>query len=82
MILTVLALASAAANGAPPSDNPDNKVRCVREAIIGSLVGQRRVCHTVGEWRAIQARASDEMYRTIQPGTLNEYNNDPKPTGG
>ena len=79
MILTILALASAAPSA--PADDTDDKVRCIREDIIGSLAGQGCVSHTLGEWRAIQSRASAEVYRTIQLHMLNLYNRDPKPAG-
>jgi hypothetical protein len=76
IIAAVMMLADAATAATPPAQPMDegSRVRCVREDVIGSLTQKRRVCHTVREWNAIQGRASDEMHRVIQPGTLNAYN--------
>jgi len=77
MIAAVIMLAGAApAAGTAPTQPVDegSRVRCVREDVIGSLTQKRRVCHTVREWNAIQGRATDEMHRIIQPGTLNGLN--------
>ncbi|CAM3249480.1 hypothetical protein SPAN111604_13120 [Sphingomonas antarctica] len=75
MISFVLALTSIA----PAAGDPGAAVRCVQEDVIGSLVQKRRVCHTVREWRVIEARAFDETSRIVMPGTLNALNNDPDP---
>ncbi|WP_415644070.1 hypothetical protein [Sphingomonas antarctica] len=75
MMAAMMMLAGAIPVAGAQSMDPDLKVRCVREDVIGSLTQKRRVCHTVREWNDIQGRATDEMHRIIQPGTLNGLNN-------
>ena len=41
------------AETAAPVD-PDQKVKCRRIEVTGSLVRKERVCKTVAEWRALQ----------------------------
>lgn len=36
------------------TQDPDQKVKCRRVEVTGSLVRKERVCKTVAEWRAIQ----------------------------
>jgi hypothetical protein len=69
----LVALASATATPAfPPTSDPMEKVKCVREQVTGSLVSTRKVCHTEREWRRIRNDAETETRRIIQPGTTNE----------
>jgi hypothetical protein len=77
IIAAVMMMAGAvpAAATVPQPVDEGSRVRCVREDVIGSLTQKRRVCHTMREWEAIQGRATDEMHRIIQPGTLNALNN-------
>jgi hypothetical protein len=67
---------TAAATGPvfPATDDPNEKVRCVREKVTGSLIQSRKVCHTEKEWRRIRNDAESEARRITQPGTLNERN--------
>ncbi|CAM3265014.1 hypothetical protein SPAN111604_13800 [Sphingomonas antarctica] len=60
MILTLLALAAAT----PEPANPKDRVKCVREDLIGSLVQVRKVCHTVAEWEQVN-RARAENARDV-----------------
>lgn len=71
----LLFLATAAATPAfPETSNPDEKVKCVREQVTGSLVSTRKVCHTEKEWRRIRNDAETETRRIIQPGNMNDRN--------
>jgi hypothetical protein len=73
----VLLLATAAPDAGPafPATNdPNEKVRCVREKVTGSLIQSRKVCHTEREWRRIRNDAEGEARRITQPGTLNDRN--------
>ena len=63
MILTLIALAAATPAAADPVD-PKQKIKCVREEMIGRLVQTQKVCHTIGEWEAI-SRARTENTRQI-----------------
>lgn len=75
MLAIVIALAAADVPATTqPADSLD-KVRCVREEVIGSLVQTRKVCHTQREWQRIRRDGHDEAERIIQPGNLNDLNN-------
>lgn len=50
--------------------DPLDRVKCVREPVIGSLTRSRKVCHTLREWNAIRDRAADETARFTQPGWI------------
>jgi hypothetical protein len=69
-MFSLLLIAAAAA----PAVDPDSVVRCVREEITGSIARTQRVCHTVGEWKKINAAANDEAARILQPGNMNCMN--------
>lgn len=45
------------------------QVKCVREAITGSVARTRKVCHTVNEWAQIRYNAEGEARRITQPGS-------------
>lgn len=71
----LLFLASATATPAfPETNDPMEKVKCVREQVTGSLVSTRKVCHTEKEWRRIRNDAETETRRIIQPGNMNDKN--------
>lgn len=61
----ILALAAAAspAPGAPA--DPLDKMRCVREEVMGSLASTHKVCHTVREWQQIRSSGNDEVRRVM-----------------
>jgi predicted secreted protein len=50
---TLPAVAQTAEPAAPPP--PKEKKSCRREAVTGSIVSVRAVCHTKSEWAAIDA---------------------------
>ena len=69
----IFLVATTVATVSPPvSDNPLDKVRCVREQITGSLASTRKVCHTEREWRRIHDDAEDEARRLLQPGWMSD----------
>ena len=61
--------------GAAAQFNPDNVVRCMHEDITGSIARTRRVCHTVGEWRRINADARAEADRFIENSVIRPRSN-------
>ena len=62
---------------APPASapNPDERVRCRRMAVTGSIARFERVCKTVGEWRHLAERGNDAARATIEYSTS-------RPSGG
>ncbi len=44
--------------------DPENRVRCKRLQVTGSLLKSRKICKTVGEWRNIN-RQGNRAARTI-----------------
>lgn len=61
-------LASGASAVQPSS--PDDKVRCRRIAITGSLIKAEKVCKTVGEWRRLADRGNDAVRDIMSTNTL------------
>jgi hypothetical protein len=70
-ILLILASATEAAPAAARPVDPLDKVKCVREDVIGSLVQTRKACHTEREWRVIRRNAEEEARRIIRPANPN-----------
>lgn len=57
-----------------PSD-PDNRVRCRRVEVTGSLVKRGRVCRTVREWRTISENGNYNARKMIEDGTSKQSGN-------
>ncbi len=54
--------------------NPDNKVKCRKVAVTGSLVKKTRVCRTVAQWREINRqgnRYATDIIDTANSGSTN-----------
>lgn len=60
MVLTLIALAAAAAGATPPPADPLSRIRCLREVETGSLMRGRKVCKTEREWRALHNETARE----------------------
>jgi hypothetical protein len=73
MILTLIALAAATPAATEPAD-PKDKIKCVREEIIGSLVGMRRVCHTIAEWEVISRTRADNARQVVGDTQISQSN--------
>lgn len=74
LLLALIAATATPASSAATSsttNDPMDKVKCVREAVIGSISKTRRVCHTLREWKSIRQNAEDEARRITQPGSPN-----------
>lgn len=57
-----------------PAD-PDNRVRCRRVEVTGSLVKRGRVCRTVREWRTISENGNYNARKMIEDGTSKQSGN-------
>lgn len=44
---------------ADPAVDPNDKIRCRKVAVTGSLIKAEKVCKTVGEWRRLSERGND-----------------------
>ncbi len=51
-----------------PSD-PDNRVRCRRVEVTGSIVKRGRVCRTVREWRTISENGNYNARKMVEEST-------------
>ena len=58
--------APAAESTAEP--DPDQKVKCRRIEVTGSLVRKERVCKTVAEWRALQESGNQNARDIVDHG--------------
>lgn len=84
LILATLALAAATAASSLPvlakeqanqSANPDqatddNKIRCRKIEVTGSLVRKTKVCKTVAEWRAIGDKGNRNVRDLVESGQV------------
>lgn len=65
------ATASSEGARAPESQSadPDQKIKCRRVDVTGSLVKRGRVCKTVAQWRAIFDNHNDLARKMVEDGT-------------
>lgn len=49
--------------------NPDQKIKCRRVDVTGSLVKRGRVCKTVAQWRAIIDNNNELARKLVEDGT-------------
>ncbi len=52
----------------PESD--DNKIRCRKLEVTGSLVKKTKVCRTVAEWRAISTKGNQNVRDLVESGQV------------
>lgn len=50
--------------------NPDDRVRCRKVSVTGSLVKGEKVCKTVGEWKRLSERGNDVAREYIGEGRV------------
>lgn len=60
---------STQAKGDAADADPDNRVRCRRVEVTGSLVKRGRVCRTVREWRESSSNGNDNARKMIEDST-------------
>jgi len=48
----------------------DDKIRCRKIAVTGSLVRKTKVCRTVAEWRSISAKGNQNARDIIESGNV------------
>lgn len=81
---TVLLSASLGAQGAPPTtgaadesaatpnaetpDAADQRIRCRRIDMPGSIIRRERVCKTLAEWRRLSERGNDVARAIVESG--------------
>lgn len=68
IMLVALLLASGQPTAAPParaSSDPDQRVKCRKIPVTGTLAGFTRECRTIAEWRK-QEDAASETSRQMQ----------------
>lgn len=58
----------AAANG--DEQNDDNKIRCRKIEVTGSLVKKTKVCRTVAEWRQISTKGNQNVRDLVESGQV------------
>lgn len=71
------------ATSAPPvateatagDNDPDNRIRCRRVEVTGSLVKRGRVCRTVREWRTISENGNYNARKMIEESTSRQRSN-------
>lgn len=66
---TAAPTAEAPAATAAPSED-DQRIRCRRIEITGSLVRRERVCKTVAEWRRLSERGNDVARDIVGSGNV------------
>lgn len=70
----LIATQAMAADSSDAAKPPKEKKVCRREAVTGSIIGTRSVCHTKAEWEAIDAananNADGELSRGRQQGAI------------
>ena len=73
-LAAVAALALAApdvrASTASTPIDPDQKVRCQRQEVTGSLISVKKVCHTAAEWRQMADDATRDATRAVEQGYI------------
>lgn len=52
------------------SASDDNKIRCRRIEVTGSLVRKTKVCRTVAEWREISEKGNRNVRDLIESGNV------------
>lgn len=62
------------------ADSEDNKIRCRKLPVTGSLVKKTKVCRTVAEWRSISEKGNRNARDIIESG--NACAGGPMCTGG
>lgn len=58
----------AAADG--DAQTEDNKIRCRKIEVTGSLVKKTKVCKTVAEWRQISAKGNQNVRDLVESGQV------------
>lgn len=72
---SLVSVAPVAANNEPatataaPADDPDQKIKCRKIEVTGSMVRKGRVCRTVAEWRATQESHNYAARRMVEDNT-------------
>lgn len=71
----LLSVAPASANNGPatetaaPAADPDQKIKCRRVDVTGSMVKKGKVCKTVAQWRSIMENNNYLARKMVEDGT-------------
>lgn len=52
------------------ANSDDNKIRCRKLAVTGSLVKKTKVCRTVAEWREISEKGNRNVRDLVESGNV------------
>lgn len=69
LVTPVAANTETAKTNSAQADNPDNKIRCRKVEVTGSMVKKGRVCKTVAEWRNIISNGNENARTLVIDGT-------------
>lgn len=70
MPLTATGAIAKQAAASDDSQSDDNKIRCRKMAVTGSLVKKTKVCRTVAEWREISAKGNQNVRDIVESGQV------------
>jgi hypothetical protein len=68
MPLTTTSVAAKQAAASDEAQPGDDKIRCRKIAVIGSLVKKTKVCKTVAEWRMISDKGNRNARDVVESG--------------
>lgn len=68
--VAVVAQQVSTAPAASQPDDDDQRIRCRRIPVTGSLVRVERVCKTVAEWRRLSERGNDVVRQQHENGLI------------
>lgn len=54
----------------PASTDPDQKIKCRKVELSGSLIKKGRVCKTVAEWKTIQNNGNRTARAIVESGQI------------
>ncbi len=72
---SLVSVAPVAANNEPatataaPAADPDQKIKCRKIEVTGSIVKKGKVCRTLAEWRATQESHNSAARRMVEDNT-------------
>ncbi len=72
---SLVSVAPVAANNGPatetaaPAADPDQKIKCRKIEVTGSIVKKGKVCRTIAEWRATQDSHNYAARRMVEDNT-------------
>lgn len=62
--------AAPASTAARQSPDPDQKIRCRKVEVSGSLIKKGKVCRTIAEWREIMSNGNRTARAIVESGQI------------